>query len=662
MPGEIWLIIGCLGVLLLGTACFGASATPHGAARGTVSGRVVTLDGRPVAGARVWLDVSREPPAETRSDADGRFRLTAEAAHRLPGDLLIEADGFARQYVNEPAIFPKAEHNVGEIILTPGRRFSGQVLDIDGKPRADAPVRIRSYRMSTGYWAGPARHTTTDADGRFRTPALPVGKVSIEIRPAERQLVDVVCTVLPGDVEETLPPVRLREDFPISGEVKDDQGQPIAGAKVEIYGEQWATSDADGRFVLRGFAPNPRIFQMFVAKEGYIPYNGRPKDFANLLVTLRPVAWITGRAEDADTGQPVRITGAMLCGFEWQPDGSIVRRGCRIAEFEQPQAGRFRIVYARPAEYRLTLTADGYHDSETFLPPIESRRMTRGLSRFSRSENGTVPFQDRDVIPEPPLDERTGGEDIVVKLRKKTPGSKPEVPRQRITGTVNRGGKPVPLGWISLWAPHRREPNVVNAFVQRGRTVPAGGFARAYVPAGRDGAFTLDVPYQGQWYVVAEEPGQAATVVGPLEIVLNVERQLDIACTTGGSIAGRVRNVPEGIQGHLWVVAFDRTVIKAEARVAPNGTFRLDRLPPGEYGLKVGHDAFDDAEVPRETLTHPIPKEARNTEAAPWKRAKVVTVDVGRVTGGVELELPADQTACTVRVFMGGVQVEMPAP
>jgi hypothetical protein len=140
------------------------------------------------------------------------------------------------------------------------------------------------------------------------------------------------------------------------------------------------------------------------------------------------------------------------------------------------------------------------------------------------------------------------------------------------------------------------------------------------------------------WYVVAEEPGHAPTQIGPVAVALRQEKKLNIACVKGGSVAGRVKNVPKGWEGHLWVVAFTKTGIRAETRVDLDGTFRLDKLPPGEYGVKAGHDAYLDAEVPRRGQK--IPQEAREKRADPWKNARVVRVEIGRLTADVVLELP----------------------
>ena len=116
----------------------------------------------------------------------------------------------------------------------------------------------------------------------------------------------------------------------------------------------------------------------------------------------------------------------------------------------------------------------------------------------------------------------------------------------------------------------------------RGRTVvgPRGIFAAPI----RDGAYTLDVPFpSATWYVVVEEPGHPLTQVGPIAVALNEKQTLDIACTEGGRIRGRVKDVPPGWEGNLWVVAFSKTAVREEARVAPDGTF----LPPAAATRRV---------------------------------------------------------------------------
>jgi hypothetical protein len=139
-----------------------------------------------------------------------------------------------------------------------------------------------------------------------------------------------------------------------------------------------------------------------------------------------------------------------------------------------------------------------------------------------------------------------------------------------------------------------------------------------------------------------EEPGHALTQVGPIAVAVNEKKRLDVVCQEGGRVRGRVRGIPAGWEGNAWVVAFSKTAVREEARVAADGTFVLPPLPAGEYGLKAGHDAYEDAEVYPGDLTavrrdHP---EMFKEIADPWKRAKVVTVEAGRETAGVEVEFP----------------------
>jgi hypothetical protein len=293
-----------------------------------------------------------------------------------------------------------------------------------------------------------------------------------------------------------------------------------------------------------------------------------------------------------------------VCNFERKPSGEIVLRGCQ-SDSEQTEPGRFRATYPFPNEYHLTFSAAGYHDAEAYTPKVTELKTIGG---------------------------------IVARMKKKTEGSTPAIAQQTIAGAVTRNGRPVQSGWAGLWA-LRRTRNAPNAPVMRERTAVGDPIAYASAPI-VDGSYSLDVPFQSDaWYVVAKEPGYPLTQVGPIAIALSQKKTLDIACTEGGRIRGRVKSVPPGWEGHVWVIAFSKTAIREEARVDRDGTFSLPPLPPGEYGLKVGHDAFDDAEVYPGSLINDH-REAFDQVADPWKRAKMVSVEAGKELTGIDLELP----------------------
>jgi hypothetical protein len=613
-------------------------------AQGTLSGTIVNTEGKPVAGARISLNHSEydknslksieSTVAETQSDERGHFSLGPIAAANRPNDeLRIEMSGCAAQYVPRFSIFPDADNDLGKIRVAPGRVFVGQVFDVDGKPRVGAKVHVEVSRHVMGYTINrikPEYTVTTDEHGRFRTPPVAVGRVSIYVDEPERRYAFVNRWAKPDGEETLAEPIRLERDVPVVGWVRDEQGRGVEGAVAEANSDFRATSDADGKFVLRGFGPNPN-FQMHLTKPGYVFINWsvqvsddgyRIHDISSdddknsslvqeFVVPLVRSAWIEGRAVDADSGQPVALDKVILCTFERKPNGEIVVGGCRVSQFEQPAKGQFRVEYSRPDEYHLKFTAKGYKDAEAFTPLVKELQPIDGL---------------------------------LVKMHRDTASNATEIQRQTIVGTATRDGRPIRRGWASLWIVQRPR-DLVNAYIERGRTVSGEGVVteRALI---RDGEFTLDVPSQGPGYfVVVEEPGHAPTQIGPLTIKVNETRKLDVACVEGGAIAGRVSNVPAEWQGNLWAVAFNRSGVRADVQVDLDGTFRFENLPPGRYGLKVGHDAYRDSEVPRPNEFKDIPASAWKTIADPWKRATTVTVESGKTADDVTLELPEEDSA-----------------
>jgi hypothetical protein len=267
----------------------------------------------------------------------------------------------------------------------------------------------------------------------------------------------------------------------------------------------------------------------------------------------------------------------------------------------------FRVGYGFPTEYHLTLSAAGYHDAEAFTPPVEALKPIGGLK---------------------------------VRMRKKKEGTAPAVARQELAGSATRDGKPVKSGWAVLWRGRRPATLAFDVSLLRGRTVATdASVVYAAVPV-REGAWAVEVPTQGDdWFLSIEEPDHAPTRVGPLEVKLDEKRRLDVACVEGGEISGRATGIPHEWEGHVWVVAFTKDAARVDARVGADGRFKLRDLPPGEYGLKLGHDAFHDKEVP---ASNPLPKEWREKPADPWARARVVKVAPGQQVEGVELELPPE--------------------
>jgi hypothetical protein len=411
-----------------------------------------------------------------------------------------------------------------------------------------------------------------------------------------------------------LKPFRLEHEVAVPGVVRDESGRPIAGATLRLNKRRLETSDAEGRFTLHGLGPD--LYCMIDgSREGYVDINwhvrgsgrgmswndyrgrGRSGFLAGreLVVVMEEETWIEGRAVDADTGEPIRLDRIVLCEFEPSDGGRVVLKGCRSSAFQQPAPGVFRIWYYTPRNYHLGLHADSYQEAEALVPTATGRRTITG---------------------------------ITVRMKNVRDATHARPSMRTLRGRVTRDGRPVSVGWAALW----RATGLAGLL--RGRTVVMPPIVDAHVLI-RDGAYVLDAPFASKsWYVVVEEPGQPLWQVGPVSIAENEEKTLAIACGTAGAIRGRVKNMPPGWAEHLWVVAFTDTSLRAEAKVDAEGRFSLAQLAPGTYGLKVGHDAYDDSDIPRGFPTPPL------WWADPWSRALKAAVRAGSTTEDVVLDLP----------------------
>ena len=295
---------------------------------GAVTGLVVDLQGRPVAGAEVWGLSYQEKVGPTRSGDDGRFRLPALKPDK-PVTVWADAPGLARERRDDVRIFPGKDRDIGRLTLLPGTRMRGRVVDAQGKPVAGANVKLELYRHQLGHTIssqGTEWTFNADGDGRFATPPLPAGSGNFSIGAPGKVRTFVGKKAEPGTPVVDLGDVTLPDEMPVVGVVTDNEGKPAPGVEV-IPDYDWENSvktDEGGRFTVHGVGKDLKNLRLqsndYFAPE---PFDVAPGQ-TDLKLTVIKAYEIHGTAVDAETGQPVPLDTVRLCMVRRDPDDGHV--------------------------------------------------------------------------------------------------------------------------------------------------------------------------------------------------------------------------------------------------------------------------------------------------------------------------------------------------
>jgi RNA polymerase sigma factor (sigma-70 family) len=316
-------------------------------------GRVLDPDGKPFAGARLFLLSAAHPkkadkPVRATTDKDGRFRFQAQ-----PSDFDAEGKATLAAVAKEfgPDWIEITADNKGDRTLRLVKNdvpIEGRVLDLEGRPIPDVRVQVVSLkRGDLDAWfkgilakrypqlperigpeiLGASASAVSGKDGRFRLTGFGrdrVVYVRLRGENVEASDFDVVTRL-------KLPPGLSRGDNgtyparfdhlagpskPISGTVRDKRtGKPIAGISVTCPSQTpswlWATTDEQGRYRITGVAKRR---QYWMAAGGLSYFNCTKLDIADTpglepitvdLALERGIA-VRGKLLDKITGKPIR--------------------------------------------------------------------------------------------------------------------------------------------------------------------------------------------------------------------------------------------------------------------------------------------------------------------------------------------------------------------
>ena len=360
-----------------------------------VWGRVVGPDGKPVAGANLFVrDGERPKPIpQGATKADGSFAFTVPAQAGFHYRYVIAmAPALGCDWAKIPA-FGSGKEVV--LKLPEDVPIAGRLVDLEGKPVAGAAIRLESIdasasdnldeflkafanrsgheasvylldkRLLEGDPLAALFHATSDVDGRFTIRGIGRDRVPgfIIVSKAHAQSAFRVVT-RPGYKDRSGQPKHrfsvVGPDFTlilapgkeVTGIVRNAETKmPLGGVRVAVrfvaeaeFLRRWhhveTTTDLAGRYSLRGLEAGKSSVVLFDAEpgRGYLhAYSEAPKpnDFgpSSLDMSLRRGVVVEGRVTDKETGKPIRAnlwyrpleTNDFLAktpGYEWLPFGA----------------------------------------------------------------------------------------------------------------------------------------------------------------------------------------------------------------------------------------------------------------------------------------------------------------------------------------------------
>jgi RNA polymerase sigma factor (sigma-70 family) len=321
----------------------------------SVRGRVLGPDGKPVAGAKLYLGYTgpkdMKYPVRATTGDDGRFKFTVEKSELDQVDIdhptiqvMAVAEGHGCDW---GAVGPAGEELT--LRLVKDLPITVRILDADGKPVAGAKLTVMSVSAAKGedldsyieafgkdkgyefakYWRGPLPGqpavVITGADGRFKLsgggrervvffriegPGIASSGLHVMTRAAESIADPKDRSRVYGASSDYVG----RASRPIRGVVRDKEtGKPIAGVSVGTPHAYWgnAITDKEGRYELPGESKKPDYPLIAKPSDGLhfqrlVKLQDTP-GLGALTCDIELVRGLTvrGRVTDMETGKPV---------------------------------------------------------------------------------------------------------------------------------------------------------------------------------------------------------------------------------------------------------------------------------------------------------------------------------------------------------------------
>lgn len=548
-----------------------------------IAGRVVDLDGKPLAAVEV--KATERNMFAWRSDdgvaattgADGRFVLRDLA----PGtrlDLVLTAPGFVLETVSG-VVAPPEQPLLVE--LTRAATVAGRVVDGFGAGIARARVVVKSVATDLPRLTGgpTSASATAGEDGRFVVEGATPGTMELVAGADDFQTSEpLVLELTSGERREGLRLVLARGGS-LVGRVTGPGGEPVADATIlatptaqagspfQAAPRHHAQSDHEGRYRIGGLPP------------GEVQVRAQHPEYAG---PVREATIGAGEARlDLELGRGIEVSGRVVDDAGAPVAGAEVSLVAdSLLGFQQPvrsgDDGSFRLTGVEPGTWRLAATKDGLAQ----------------------------------VDPELRLD--VGGPLFDVEVRMTAGGA--------IVGQV-RGLELAELSRLRLFA------------ISQTR----GGLPRTG-SVDFEGGYRVEGTGPGTWRVMAvfgESEGMAS---GEVELAPGQqEARLDLDFAGDLVLSGRVTLGGEPLAGAQVGATGGEPAGFGVAHTAADGSFRIGRLGPGHYELMV--NAMAEGLVHREEIDLHDHREVRIELEAREVAGRVVDAETGAPVPGAEVRL-----------------------
>jgi hypothetical protein len=335
-------------------------------ASGVVAGVVTDSEGNHLAGAEVFVlrkGFPDEPVREqyVRTDADGHFAMKNLALETL--GLHVRCAGHTSTQVKAtPA--PEGTGTELTVKLPVGARVAGHVTSKDGQPVVGEQVNL-----AQGFNFFGAYSTTTAADGGYQFDHVEAGDWLVSTRRYENDSGGQQQKVTVGAEGTVVADFHTAGSAEAAGIINGTVrvgGQPVAKASVSAEDDRGptsavtATSDAEGKFTLRGLKPG-RITVNLMTEGGLA---GTERTRIDDVTKPASVEFEFGSASvrallvASDGKTPVSGAWVMVEGLE-KKEGAEVWESIK-AQVNSDQQGVISVTGLDPATYRLRVNGSGY--------------------------------------------------------------------------------------------------------------------------------------------------------------------------------------------------------------------------------------------------------------------------------------------------------------